>query len=419
MMERILARPNLLQAIKRVEENKGSHGVDQMTTKDLRNHLVENWTTILTQIRSGTYQPKPVRRVEIPKPNGGIRKLGIPTVTDRFIQQAIAQQLTLVFDPTFSEFSYGFRPNKRAHTAVKQARAYIKEGYRWVVDMDLEKFFDKVNHDRLMGTLAKRIHDKPLLKLIRKYLQSGVMINGVVMDTNQGTPQGGPLSPLLSNIVLDEFDKELEKRGHKFVRYADDCNIYVRTQRAGIRVMKSIRTFIEKKLRLKVNEKKSTVDRPWNCKFLGFSFTNNKEPKIRIAKQSIKRMKGKIREITSRSKPFPMELRIQKLNRYLIGWCGYFALADTKSIFEQLDGWIKRRLRMCLWKNWKKPSTKVRNLVQLGVPKWKAHEWGNTRKSYWRISKSPILHRTLGNSYWSHLGLKSLKARYEILRQSS
>ena len=419
LMSQILSRENMLQALKRVEKNKGSHGVDMMPVQNLRQHIVENWLTIKEQILMGTYKPQPVRRVEIPKPDGGVRLLGIPTVTDRLIQQAVAQVLSRIYDPTFSNHSYGFRPNRSAHDAIREAKGFIREGYRWVVDMDLEKFFDKVNHDRLMGTLAKRIHDKPLLKLIRKYLQSGVMINGVVMDTNQGTPQGGPLSPLLSNIVLDEFDKELEKRGHKFVRYADDCNIYVRTQRAGIRVMKSIRTFIEKKLRLKVNEKKSTVDRPWNCKFLGFSFTNNKEPKIRIAKQSIKRMKGKIREITSRRKPFPMEHRIQKLNRYLIGWCGYFALADTKSIFEQLDGWIKRRLRMCLWKNWKKPSTKVRNLVQLGVPKWKAHEWGNTRKSYWRISKSPILHRTLGNSYWSHLGLKSLKVRYEILRQSS
>jgi RNA-directed DNA polymerase len=419
LMSQILSRENMLQALKRVEKNKGSHGVDMMPVQNLRQHIVENWLTIKEQILMGTYKPQPVRRVEIPKPDGGVRLLGIPTVTDRLIQQAVAQVLSQIYDPTFSNHSYGFRPNRSAHDAIREAKGFIREGYRWVVDMDLEKFFDKVNHDRLMGTLAKRIHDKPLLKLIRKYLQSGVMINGVVMDTNQGTPQGGPLSPLLSNIVLDEFDKELEKRGHKFVRYADDCNIYVRTQRAGIRVMKSIRTFIEKKLRLKVNEKKSTVDRPWNCKFLGFSFTNNKEPKIRIAKQSIKRMKEKIREITSRSKPFPMELRIQKLNRYLIGWCGYFALADTKSIFEKLDGWIKRRLRMCLWKNWKKPSTKVRKLVQLGVPKWKANEWGNTRKSYWRISKSPILHRTLDNSYWSHLGLKSLKARYEILRQPS
>lgn len=285
--------------------------------------------------------------------------------------------------------------------------------------MDLEKFFDKVNHDRLMGTLAKRIQDKPLLKLIRKYLQSGVMINGVVSSTLEGTPQGGPLSPLLSNIVLDELDKELERRGHKFVRYADDCNIYVKSKRAGLRTMANIQRFIEGKLRLKVNEKKSAVDRPWKRKFLGFSFTSHKEPKVRIAKESLKRMKNKVREITSRKMPYPMEYRIQKLNQYLMGWCGYFALADTKSIFLELDKWIRRRLRMCLWKNWKKPKTKIRNLIQLGVPQWQAYEWGNTRKSYWRISNSPILHRTLGNSYWRNQGLKSLEARYEDLRQPS
>jgi group II intron reverse transcriptase/maturase len=285
--------------------------------------------------------------------------------------------------------------------------------------MDLEKFFDKVNHDRLMSTLAKRIDDKPLLKLIRKYLQSGVLINGIVLDTNEGTPQGGPLSPLLSNIVLDELDIELEQRGHKFVRYADDCNIYVKTKRAGERVMESIQSFIETKLRLKVNEKKSAVDRPWKRKFLGFSFTSNKEPKVRIAKESQVRMKNKIREITSRKMPYPMEYRIQKLNQYLIGWCGYFALADTQSIFGELDGWIRRRLRMCLWKNWKKPKTKVKNLIRLGIADWQAYQWGNTRKSYWRISKSPILQRTLGNSYWNRQGLKSLQARYETLRYLS
>ncbi|MEK4496515.1 group II intron reverse transcriptase/maturase [Ureibacillus sp. FSL W8-0352] len=321
------------------------------------------------------------------------------------------------YDPTFSENSYGFRPNRSAHDAVRKAKEYIRDGYRWVVDMDLEKFFDKVNHDRLMGTLAKRIQDKPLLKLIRKYLQSGVMINGVVSSTLEGTPQGGPLSPLLSNIVLDELDKELERRGHKFVRYADDCNIYVKSKRAGLRTMASIQRFIEGKLRLKVNEKKSAVDRPWKRKFLGFSFTYHKEPKVRIAKESLKRMKNKVREITSRKMPYPMEYRIQKLNQYLMGWCGYFALADTKSIFPELDKWIRRRLRMCLWKNWKKPKTKIRNLIQLGVPQWQAYEWGNTRKSYWRISNSPILHRTLGNSYWRNQGLKSLEARYENLRQ--
>lgn len=419
LLNQILSRENVLQALKRVEQNKGSHGVDMMPVQNLRQHIVENWLSIKEAILKGTYEPMPVRRVEIPKPDGGVRLLGIPTVTDRLIQQAIAQVLSKVYDPTFSENSYGFRPNRSAHDAVRKAKEYIRDGYRWVVDMDLEKFFDKVNHDRLMGTLAKRIQDKPLLKLIRKYLQSGVMIDGVVSSTLEGTPQGGPLSPLLSNIVLDELDKELERRGHKFVRYADDCNIYVKSKRAGLRTMASIQRFIEGTLRLKVNEKKSAVDRPWKRKFLGFSFTYHKEPKVRIAKESLKRMKNKVREITSRKMPYPMEYRIQKLNQYLMGWCGYFALADTKSIFPELDKWIRRRLRMCLWKNWKKPKTKIRNLIQLGVPQWQAYEWGNTRKSYWRISKSPILHRTLGNSYWRNQGLKSLEARYENLRQLS
>lgn len=419
MMERILARPNLLQAIKRVEENKGSHGVDQMTTKDLRNHLVENWTTITNQLRSGTYQPKPVRRVEIPKADGGTRKLGIPTVTDRFVQQAIAQQLTLVFDPTFSEFSYGFRPNRRAHTAVKQARAYMKEGYRWVVDMDLEKFFDKVNHDRLMAKLANKIRDKALLRLIRSFLQAGVMENGLVRPVTEGAPQGGPLSPLLSNIVLDELDKELEKRGHKFVRYADDFQIYVKSKRAGERVMESITTFIEKKLRLKVNREKSTIDRPWKRKFLGFSFTNNKkQPKIRLAKQSIKRFKARIRKWTSRKHQITMEQRIAKLNSYLNGWLGYYQLIETPSKLKQLESWLHRRLRMIRWKEWRLPKTKKKKLISLGISPQKAYEWANSRKAYWRIAKSPILHIALGAKYWTDQGLKSITIRYEILRHT-
>jgi len=409
----------MLLALQRVEKNKGSHGVDMMPVQNLRQHIVENWISIKEAILKGTYEPMPVRRVEIPKPDGGVRLLGIPTVTDRLIQQAIAQVLSRIYDPMFSEHSYGFRSNRSAHDAVRKAKGYIRDGYRWVVDMDLEKFFDRVNHDRLMSTLAKTIKEKPLLKLIRKYLQAGVMINGVISRTEEGTPQGGPLSPLLSNIVLDELDKELEKRGHKFVRYADDCNIYVKSKRAGERTMASVKRFIEGKLRLKVNEKKSAVDRPWKRKFLGFSFTPSKEPKVRIAKQSLKRMKKKVREITSRKIPYPMEYRIKKLNQYLLGWCGYFALADTKSIFEDLDGWIRRRLRMCLWKNWKTSKTRIRNLIKLGVPEWKAYEWGNSRKGYWRISKSPILHRTLGNSYWSNQGLKSLQKRYEFLRHLS
>lgn len=418
LMERILSRENLLSALKRVERNKGSQGVDGMSVQNLRAHVLEHWDTIKMELLSGTYQPQPVRRVEIPKPDGGVRLLGIPTVMDRFIQQAIAQVLSSLYDPTFSDHSYGFRPNRSAHGAVRKARGFIAEGNRWVVDIDLEKFFDRVNHDKLMGQLAKRIEDKRLLKLIRNYLKTGIMTNGVVTNSEEGTPQGGPLSPLLSNIVLDELDKELEKRGHKFVRYADDCNIYVRTTKAGSRVMKSLTSFIEEKLKLKVNTTKSAVDRPWKRKFLGFSFTNHQEPKVRIAKASVNRMKDKIRDITSRSKPYSMEQRIEKLNQYLTGWCGYFALADTPSVFKDLESWIRRRLRMCMWKDWKKPATKVRKLIGLDIPKGKAYEWGNSRKSYWRISKSPILHRALGNSYWSSQGLKSLIARYETLRYS-
>ena len=414
----ILSRENLIEALKRVEKNKGSHGIDGMSVKFLRRHLYDNWDSLRTSIRNGTYDPKPVRRVEIPKPNGGIRLLGIPTVTDRFIQQAIAQVLTPLFDPTFSDHSYGFRPNKRGHDAVRKAKEYISEGYRWVIDMDLEKFFDKVNHDKLMGILANRIQDRMVLKLIRKYLQAGVMINGVTYDSEEGTPQGGPLSPLLSNILLDKLDKELERRGHKFVRYADDCNIYMKSKKAGERVMNSITNFIEVKLKLKVNREKSAVDRPWKRKFLGFSFTFNKKPKVRISKESIKRLKSKIRELTSRSKPIPMEIRIEKLNQYLTGWCGYFALADTPSKFKEFDEWIRRRLRMIEWKQWKTPKTRVRKLKGLGVAPNKAYEWGNSRKKYWRIASSPILHKTLDNSYWSNRGLKSLYQRYDFLRQT-
>ncbi|MHA0857381.1 group II intron reverse transcriptase/maturase [Paenibacillus sp. CMAA1364] len=420
MMEEVLSRENMLSALARVESNKGSHGVDGMSVKDLRRHLVQNWETIRESIRNGTYEPSPVRRIEIPKPNGGTRLLGIPTVTDRLVQQAITQVLTPVFDPMFSEHSYGFRPQRRGHDAVRKARTFMQDGYRIVVDIDLEKFFDRVHHDRLMARLAEEITDKTLLKLIRKVLQSGVMEKGLVQPTIEGAPQGGPLSPLLSNIVLDELDKELEKRNLRFVRYADGCNVYVKTWKAGNRVKESVTQFIEKKLKLKVNQAKSAVDRPWKRKFLGFTFSWDKNnPKVRISKPSLQRVKARIKEITSRKSPTPMEMRIKELNQYLTGWCGYYALADTPSIFKELDEWTRRRLRMCLWKQWKLPRTKVRNLMALGVPRQKAYEWGNTRKKYWRIASSPILHRSLNNQYWSSNGLKSLTDRYKSLRNIS
>lgn len=417
MLENILSRENLILALKRVERNKGSHGVDEMPVQNLRAHIMEHWASIRGQLEEGTYYPQPVRRVEIPKSNGGMRKLGIPTVLDRFIQQAIAQVLTTIYDPTFSKHSYGFRPNRRGHDAVREARSYIKDGYRWVIDIDLEKFFDKVHHDRLMRTLSQRVKDSRVLKLIRRYLQAGIMDGGMVQPNTEGAPQGGPLSPLLSNIVLDELDKELEKRGLRFVRYADDCNIYVRSRRAGLRVMKSMVEFIEGKLKLKVNEQKSAVDRPWRRKFLGFSFTSHKaNPRIRISKESIKRFKQRVKELTSRKKSMNMKDRIEKLNRYLVGWLGYYQLAETPSIFGNLDGWIRRRLRMIRWKEWKKVKTKYKNLMKLGINKGKAWEWANSRKAYWRIAKSPILSRALGNKYWSRQGLKRLLQRYQTIR---
>jgi RNA-directed DNA polymerase len=418
LLEKILKRENLLSALQRVEKNKGKHGIDEMTVDQLRGHIMLHWNEIRQAILDGTFHPMAVRRVEIPKPNGGVRLLGIPTVTDRMIQQAISQVLTPIFDPTFSDHSYGFRPGRKQHDAVKKAQSFLAEGYRWVVDIDLEKFFDKVNHDKLMSLIAKRIDDKRVLLLIRRFLQSGVMISGLEVISEEGVPQGGPLSPLLSNIMLDELDKELEKRGHRFVRFADDCNIYVKSRKAGLRVKEAMTIFLEKKLKLKVNEKKSAVERPWRRKFLGFSFTSNKVPKVRVAKEALKKCKGKIRELTSRSYYISMEMRIEKLNKSLVGWVNYFSLADTPTPFKELDKYLRRRLRMCRWKEWKNPRTKIKRLISLGISKEKAFEWGNSRKQYWRISKSPILHTSLGNLYWKNLGLKSMLERYYLMRQT-
>src|SRR5213593_4668715 len=349
LMEEICERENLKQALQQVKANKGSAGVDGMTVGGITDYLKQHWPAIRQQLLSGTYEPKPVRRVEIPKPDGGVRKLGIPTVLDRFIQQAVMQVLQRRWDRTFSEYSYGFRPGRSAHQAVAQAQQYIAADCSWVVDLDLEKFFDRVNHDKLMGQVAKRVEDKRLLKLIRAFLNAGVLENGLVSPSVEGTPQGGPLSPLLSNLVLDELDRELERRGHRYVRYADDSNIYVRSERAGQRVMESVKRFITEKLKLKVNESKSAVAKPQERKFLGFSFTSGKELKRKIAPKAIDRFKERVREITHKSRGRSMEKVMEELARYLRGWRGYFGFCETPSVLQRLDAWVRRRVRCAFW----------------------------------------------------------------------
>jgi len=408
LMEAVCERQNCRQALARVKSNKGSAGIDGMTVEQLPAYLKQHWPTIREQLLRGTYKPQPVKRVEIPKPDGGVRKLGIPTVLDRFIQQAVMQVLQRSWDRNFSAHSYGFRPGRSAHQAVSQAQQYIAAGYGWVVDLDLEKFFDRVNHDKLMAKLARRISDKRLLKLIRAFLRAGVMEGGLVSPVDEGTPQGGPLSPLLSNIVLDELDLELERRGHRFVRYADDCNIYVRSQRAGERVMKGVSQFITKKLRLKVNEQKSAVARPRQRKFLSFSFTWSREPKRRIAPKAIARFKQRVRELTRRTRGVRMETMVAQLTRYLTGWRGYFGFCQTPSVLRKLEEWLRRRLRSFVWKQWKRGTVRFAELRKRGVGKDLAAQTAGSAHGPWRLSNSPALTIALPNAYFASLGLPPL-----------
>ena len=408
LMEEVCERRNCKQALARVKRNKGSAGIDGMTVEQLSDYLKQHWPTIREQLLSGTYKPQPVKRVEIPKPDGGIRQLGIPTVLDRFIQQAVMQVLQRRWDQTFSEHSYGFRPGRSAHQAVTKAQQYIAEGYRWVVDLDLEKFFDRVNHDKLMAQLARRIGDKRLLKLIRAFLRAGVLEGGLVSPVDEGTPQGGPLSPLLSNIVLDVLDQELERRGHRFVRYADDCNIYVRSQRAGERVMKSVSEFITKKLKLKVNEQKSAVDRPRKRKFLSFSFMGSQVVKRRIAAKAITRFKQRVRELTQRTRGIGIETMVAQLSRYLTGWRGYFGFCETPSVLRKLEEWLRRRLRSVVWKQWKRGTVRFAELRKRGVSKDLAARTAGSAHGPWRLSNSPALTIALPNAYFASLGLTPL-----------
>jgi RNA-directed DNA polymerase len=385
VMEEVCERENCLQALKRVKSNKGSPGIDGMRVSELPGYLKQHWPAIREQLLCGTYKPQPVRRVEIAKPDGGMRKLGIPTVLDRFIQQAVMQVLQGRWDGTFSDHSHGFRPQRSAHQAVTQAPQYIAEGNRWVVDLDLEKFFDRVNHDRLMAAIARRVSDKRMLKLIRAFLESGVMENGLVSPVEEGTPQGGPLSPLLSNLVLDELDRELERRQHRFVRYADDCNIYVASERAGKRVMQSVTGFLRRRLKLKVNEAKSAVARPQERRFLGFSFTGGAEPRRRIAPKALLCCKQRVRELTRRTRGISLEQMTKELASYLRGWKSYFGYCQTPSVLHGLDQWVRRRLRSVIWKQKK-------------------------RRSSWRLANSPALSVTFSNAYFDSLGLPRLVA---------
>lgn len=417
LWETVFSRDNVLRALQRVERNRGAPGVDGRTVAELRPWLRTNWRTVRKQLDDGTYRPAPVRRVTIPKPDGGERELGVPTVLDRLIQQAIAQALTPIFDPAFSEHSFGFRPGRNAHQAVRAARGYVDEGYTWVVDVDLDRFFDRVQHDVLMARVARSVFDKRVLRLIRRYLDAGIMVNGVTQASAEGTPQGSPLSPLLANIMLDDLDRELEARGHRFVRYADDLRVYLRSERAAARTLDSVTGFLEQRLRLKVNRVKSSTHHATAAVVLGFGFYfHSGEVKIRVDPKAFRRLRQRLRALTRRSRSIGMERRIWQLNRFITGWCAYFRIAEMTKHLQNIDAWLRRRLRQVQWKEWKRPRTRMRNLRALGVSRRESYEWGNSRKGYWRTAGSPILARALPNSYWNTLGLIGFTAMYHRLR---
>jgi RNA-directed DNA polymerase len=407
-METVVERDNLRKALRQVQRNKGAPGVDGMPVEALAAHLKDHWPEIRARLLNRTYKPQPVRRVEIPKASGGVRLLGIPTVLDRFIQQAVMQVLQANWDPTFSDASYGFRPGRSAHQAVKRAQDYIGAGFNVVVDLDLEKFFDRVNHDILMGLVAKRVSDKAMLKLIRGFLTAGVLEGGLVSPTVEGTPQGGPLSPLLSNLMLDELDKELERRGHRFVRYADDCNIYVRSHRAGERVMANVTRFLKSRLKLKVNTAKSAVARPSQRSFLSFSFLGGSQARRRIAPQALVRFKARVRELTRCTRGASLAQIVEALSRYLIGWRGYFGFCETPSVLQVLDRWIRRRLRAIVWRQWKRGPTRFAELRRRTVGKGLAAQTAGSPHGPWRLSNSPALAIALPNAFLGSVGLASV-----------
>jgi RNA-directed DNA polymerase len=408
-MEDVLSRSNMLQAYHRVVGNKGAAGVDGMPVDELWAYCQEHWERHREELLGGTYRPSPVRKVEIPKPGGkGMRMLGIPTVLDRLIQQALLQVLTRLYDPMFSDSSFGFRPGRSTHEALDRAKEHIASGHRWVVDMDLEKFFDRVNHDILMSRLARQIKDKRILKLIRLYLQAGIMEGGVVSPRSEGTPQGGPLSPLLSNVLLDELDKELERRGHKFVRYADDCNIYVRSRRAGERVLDGVERFLSEKLRLTVNRAKSAVDRPWNRKFLGYTFTHHHQPKFKVSPESVKRFKDRLREELRKARGRNVRTVLAKLQPVLSGWVSYYRKSEVKKTFEDLDQWLRRKLRAIYWRQWKRPARRVRELIRLGIDRVRAWVSVNNGHGPWWNAGASHMNQALPTRSFTQMGLISL-----------